>query len=133
MHEKFFLEELIPWAERAYNITKARDQRALMGYSSGGGFTAVMAALHPDVFGFAFPFSPNDSAAFDAQKPLPALFIEAGTLEDYFLETAQVVNNLALEANPKARVELRIRVGGHDSVLWEEEFINAVRWAWGKP
>jgi predicted alpha/beta superfamily hydrolase len=131
LHEKFFLEELIPWAEREYKITKARDERALMGFSSGGGFTAVMATLHPNVFGFAFPFSPNDSAAFDAKKTLPALFIQAGTLEDYFLETAQVVNSLALEANPKARVELRIRVGGHDSVLWDEEFINAVRWAWG--
>jgi enterochelin esterase-like enzyme len=127
-HEKFVLEEVIPWAEKTYGASSRREDRAVFGYSNGGGFAATISSDHPDVFGFAFPFSPNVVPNFKSDsKLMPAYFMAAGLLESYFLGTAR--NIAGLIKDRKGRFELRERMSGHDFVMWREEFVNAIVWA----
>jgi enterochelin esterase-like enzyme len=127
-HEKFLLEEVIPWAEKTYGASSKREDRVVFGYSNGGGFAATISSDHPDVFGFAFPFSPNVVPNFKSDsKLMPAYFLTAGLLESYFLGTAR--NIAGLVKDRKGRFELRERVAGHDFAMWREEFANAIVWA----
>jgi enterochelin esterase-like enzyme len=127
-HEKFVLEEVIPWAEKTYGASSRREDRVVFGYSNGGGFAATISSDHPDVFGFAFPFSPNVSPRFGSGSKLtPAYFLAAGLLESYFLSTARIIAGLVKDRN--GRFELRERMSGHDFVMWREEFANAIVWA----
>jgi enterochelin esterase-like enzyme len=127
-HEKFVLEEVIPWAEKTYGASSRREDRVVFGYSNGGGFAATISSDHPDVFGFAFPFSPNVVPNFKSDsKLMPAYFMAAGLLESYFLSTARIIAGLVKDRN--GRFELRERMSGHDFVMWREEFANAIVWA----
>jgi enterochelin esterase-like enzyme len=127
-HEKFVLEEVIPWAEKTYGASSRREDRVVFGFSNGGGFAATISSDHPDVFGFAFPFSPNVVPNFKSDsKLMPAYFMAAGLLESYFLSTARIIAELVKDQ--KGRFELRERVSGHDFAMWREEFANAIIWA----
>jgi enterochelin esterase-like enzyme len=127
-HEKFVLEEVIPWVEKTYGASSKREDRVVFGYSSGGGFAATISGNHPDVFGFAFPFSPNDLPNFQPNSSVtPSYFLAAGLLESSFLGKARNIADLVKDR--KGRFELRERVAGHDFVMWREEFANAMVWA----
>lgn len=56
-HEKFFIEEVMPWAEREYGASRERKDRAIIGGSNGGPFALTMANRHPDLFGHVFAFA----------------------------------------------------------------------------
>jgi enterochelin esterase-like enzyme len=50
-HEKWFIEEVLPWAEREFGASKNRMERIVFGSSNGGPFSLTMGARHPDLFG----------------------------------------------------------------------------------
>ena len=50
-HEKFYIEEMIPWAERELGESKERKNRALYGSSNSAPFMLVTANKYPDSFG----------------------------------------------------------------------------------
>jgi enterochelin esterase-like enzyme len=127
-HEKFVLEEVMPWAEKTYGASSKPEHRVVFGYSNGGGFAATISGNYPDMFGFAFPFSPNDLPNFQSNSSVtPSYYLTAGLLESSFLGTAR--NIAGLVKDRKGRFELRERVAGHDFVMWREEFANAIVWA----
>lgn len=57
-YETMFFEELIPYMESTYRISKGREQRAIAGLSMGGFGTLIYALRHPDIFVLAFAMSP---------------------------------------------------------------------------
>ncbi len=57
-YETMFFEELIPYIESTYRISKGREQRAIAGLSMGGFGTLIYALRHPDTFILAFAMSP---------------------------------------------------------------------------
>jgi enterochelin esterase-like enzyme len=50
-HEKWFVEEVIPWAEKEFGASRKRSERIVFGSSNGGPFSLAMGARHPDLFG----------------------------------------------------------------------------------
>ena len=51
VHEKWFIEEVLPWAEKEFGASKNRMERIVFGSSNGGPFSLTMGARHPDIFG----------------------------------------------------------------------------------
>ena len=49
-HEKWFVEEVLPWAEKEYGASKNRNERIVFGSSNGGPWSLTMGARHPDLF-----------------------------------------------------------------------------------
>ena len=50
-HEKWFIEEVLPWAEKEFGASTKREERIVFGSSNGGPFSLTMGARHPDLFG----------------------------------------------------------------------------------
>jgi len=50
-HEKWFIEEVLPWAEKEFGASAKREERIVFGSSNGGPFSLTMGARHPDLFG----------------------------------------------------------------------------------
>lgn len=125
-HEKFVLDEVLPWA-RALGIDVRRESLAFMGMSNGGAFAVTMALRHPARIGAVIALSP---AGPPLRKPvaasLPPFYMMVGTLEAPLVRTVGItVDNLQKSG---ARVASVTRVTGHENMAWEEEFPLALAW-----
>lgn len=58
VHERWFLEQVIPWAERTQRAAPERERRFIGGFSNGADWALSMANDHPDVFAGAILHSP---------------------------------------------------------------------------
>lgn len=56
-YEDFFIEELIPYIEKTYNVKSDKRYRAVAGLSMGGGGSFMYALHHPEMFSSACPLS----------------------------------------------------------------------------
>ncbi len=93
-----------------------------------------MAIRYPQRFGFAFVFSMGMTDGIgslsDIKNDPPAFFLAAGELEEGFYDTTRGLAMAMHSLNiPHKFVG---RVAGHDPALWQEEFVSAVVWAFGK-
>jgi enterochelin esterase-like enzyme len=132
-HEHFFLEEVIPWAERVHHAPTGRDHRATFGMSNSAAWAIDMGLRHPDVIGNVVSFSPGGTegqvgpgARF---APGVRFYLQGGTLERSFLKSA-----VAWADTLRARgeeVSLRRVTAGHDWLVWSEGLPLALEWAWG--
>jgi hypothetical protein len=89
-HMRFFIEELLPWAERQYGLSTARADRAAMGYSNGAAFVAQLGLRHPEMFATVMPFSLGDEMSATGElrgdpASLPRFLFAGGELEPPFL------------------------------------------------
>ena len=50
-YHSYLCDEVVPWVDARYRTTAHRDQRAIMGKSSGGFGAMITPMLRPDVFG----------------------------------------------------------------------------------
>ena len=77
-YTKILLEEVMPAVERAYNVSRNREERAIAGLSMGGAETLYTALNHLDKFAWMGSFSgafvmwPGASAPPAAAPPSPA-------------------------------------------------------------
>jgi enterochelin esterase family protein len=71
--KKDFLNNLLPFVEQNYRLKKDRDNRAVAGFSGGGGETLYLGLNNPDLFSWVCGFAPgmlkeeferNNAAAF---------------------------------------------------------------------
>ena len=125
-HMKFFLNEVIPYAEKKYNASQDPNQRTFYGFSNGGGFGITLSKLDTFLFKNYFLFSPlgDDFNNVKWKKNTqPNIFISYGINEpEPFL-----INFHALETKlKKKRYKFSSTPfnGGHDRKLWEKEFFN---------
>ena len=89
LHLRFVAETLLPFAEREYGITRARDRRGVAGFSNGGVFAYIAALRRPDLFGIAIArstgFSRAEATVEELTNPLRArFFMSAGLYETSF-------------------------------------------------
>jgi enterochelin esterase-like enzyme len=132
-HERFFIDEVMPWAERQLNVSGRREDRAVTGFSNGAVFAAAMALRHPELLGHAMPFSCGACGQqFPVELPAtgPRFYFLAGLLEPSFhratIRAAERLHEAGYE------VIFRERRSGHDPLMWNEQFGDAVRWAFGE-
>jgi enterochelin esterase-like enzyme len=63
MHERWFLEQVIPWAERTQRASNERAHRFIGGFSNGADWALSMANDHPEMFAGALLHSPFGGSA----------------------------------------------------------------------
>lgn len=56
-YEDFFYQEFLPAVEKKYNCGGAKERRAIMGLSMGGGGSICYAQRHPDMYSSAYGMS----------------------------------------------------------------------------
>lgn len=91
VYEHFLMQELLPFLERQYHLSKRREDRAVIGSSLGGLLALHLGWHHPTQFGAVGSLSPSlwwgrrkmitGLAGGDAPSPLPKIWIDGGTLE----------------------------------------------------
>jgi enterochelin esterase family protein len=86
---KFIADEFIPAIETVHNVSKAREDRGIMGSSMGGLTAAYFAFSRPEVFGLAgiqspaFWFKPDIYTLCDnPENPPVKIFMSTGTIKD---------------------------------------------------
>ncbi len=136
-HERFVLDEVLPWAERTLGASARREERAAFGFSNGAVWAAFQGVRHPDVFGAAIAFSCGACGAPVPDEPTPAsaglsarFYFLAGRLEAGFHRTTAAAAERLRSAGYEA--PMHERVAGHDWVMWNEQFGDALRWAFGR-
>jgi predicted esterase len=63
VHERWILEQVIPWAERTQRASNERAHRFIGGFSNGADWALSMGNDHPDVFAGALLHSPFGGSA----------------------------------------------------------------------
>jgi enterochelin esterase-like enzyme len=74
-YEKILLDEVMPMVDKAYNVSKSREQRAIAGLSMGGAETLYVGLNHLDKFAWIGAFSSAPllwPAAMSAAASAPA-------------------------------------------------------------
>src|SRR6478735_376757 len=122
-HMQFFIEELLPWAEKTYGVSSARGDRAAMGYSNGGAFVSAVGARHPEAFATVLPFSPAFRLSYGegpSGNParLPRFLFAGGELEPPFLNSARADASW-LEARGVS-AQVHTYWSGHDTLMWQQ-------------
>ncbi|WP_420126028.1 alpha/beta hydrolase [Longimicrobium sp.] len=132
-HERFVVDEVLPWAEAAYDVPREAARRAVFGFSNSAAFALQMGLRHPGRFGRVLAFSPAgaDAAVESATTPerAAAFYLLGGILEPAFHQKAvawaEVFRPLGI------RHVLREPVAGHDWAMWQTYFPDALAWAFG--
>lgn len=93
-YERFFVYEASDWAEQALGASSNREERAVFGYSNGGGFAVSMGIRHPERYGTALAFSlgvgPEGWGTPEwTADTAPRHYLIAGTLEPFRETTAR--------------------------------------------
>ncbi|MBO4396970.1 MAG: esterase family protein [Bacteroidaceae bacterium] len=146
-YEDFFFNELIPQAEKRYNIVGDRQHRAVSGLSMGGGGSTGYALTHPDMFSSCYLMSawlesedneldPNDKSTYvrhavhsrsaidfvsssseDIVNKLKTLKWFIDVGDDDFLLSGNIKFYQAMQAK-HIPCELRVRNGAHNWEYW---------------
>ena len=131
-HERFMVDEVMPWAEATLGAPSNREQRAVWGVSNSGGWAVAMGLRHPDKLGVVFAFSPAGSHGVvppgSSFTPAVRFFLHGGTMEPTFHRIAADWND-SLRARG-VQPNFREVVAGHDWLVWCEQLPAAIRWAW---
>jgi enterochelin esterase-like enzyme len=132
-HEKFFAEEIPTWAEEKFGVSSRPEHRAVFGFSNGGRFAATVGVDRPEVFGnvIAFSLAVGVPPEFEKKPPRSVRFqFCAGRWEIGFLKLTTEFHDALQKAG--VQTELVSRVSGHDSIMWQEEFVHALEKIYAK-
>ncbi|WP_374600317.1 alpha/beta hydrolase [Niveibacterium sp.] len=124
-HERFFVDEVLPWAESKFGAANEPGSRSVAGFSNGADWAAAMALRHPDLFGRAIVMSPImvvEYAIPDA--PSTRFELSGGALEPPFaLATACFAQRLHAKGGT---VKLRWWPHTHAPEQWRAAFLAAL-------
>ncbi|MEO7456541.1 MAG: alpha/beta hydrolase-fold protein, partial [Gemmatimonadaceae bacterium] len=133
-HVRFFLEEVMPWAETKWNAPRRREQRATFGMSNSGGWAIDMALRNPEIIGNVVAFSPGGrhGRIVDGNRfsPRVRFYLQGGALESFFRNASAWSDTLRARGET---TELHRVIAGHDWLVWSETLPDALRWVWGNP
>jgi enterochelin esterase-like enzyme len=129
-HERFLLDEVLPYAEKTWGVTTDPALSAIMGESDGAAWALVMAARHPDTFqtaiALSFAYGPPVLAVLKEGRIRNA-YLGAGLYEANPLRrTRDASTELSGQAD---RLRLEVRAAGHSPVAWDDQFTEALLWA----
>lgn len=125
-HEHFFTETVRRWAELGWGASEDPQDRAIMGFSDGAIFASNTGIRKPDTYGQVISLSAFRMPNLSPRSRLDAsYFISSGTLDNFYDESVKTYFTLRLLG---ADAQFSARVAGHDGLLWQEEFVAALRW-----
>jgi enterochelin esterase family protein len=117
---KEMLNDIIPYTEVSFHVKTGRDERAIAGFSRGGGQTLAAGLGHPDVFGWVYAYAPavsgvdqafeNTYAPAGQLKTLRMLSISCGKDDGLYAVSEELVKRLKKEG---VEHETFYTIGGH--------------------
>lgn len=126
-HERFFTRTVRRWAELQFGASQNPDKRAIIGFSNGATFAGNTGIRKPNLYKNVMMFSASQAPLVTLRTQVePRYYLLAGTLEPPIFTTTYQFHFSLLLLNAQARFTQR--VAGHDAVMWQEEFVSALRW-----
>ena len=146
---EFLCDQVKPWIERTYRVSRDRQDTAIAGSSMGGYMSLFMGARYPETFHKVLAFSPaildypmraeqlRSLVAASETKWEQRIYLDMGTAEEleYVTDPTELVTSLepmrrALNASGRFDVTMRIVAGAkHDEDAWARRFPQVFRWA----
>ncbi len=124
-HMDFFTKEVMNWAIKTLGISPLRRDHLIFGSSNGASFAASAAAMHPELFQYALPFSLGMPPAEMTEKALaPQYLFVAGTLDKFSESTQEASDEVKSHG---ADSTLKLYVSGHDPLLWKVALLDSLR------
>jgi predicted esterase len=133
LHERWFLEQVIPWAERTQRAARARDQRFIGGFSNGADFALAIASTHSNMFAGALIHSPVGARAswVNEQAVTQRWVVTGGTREQGggTERPGQLPRDIS-QALERAHAPLRTCIGpwGHNGRSWRDVTPGSLVW-----
>jgi enterochelin esterase-like enzyme len=131
-HEMFFVDDVRRWARSRFGVALPAERTAVLGVSAGGELALAMGLRHPHIYGAVLCASPGAGFRPPATmpRPLPRVYLVAGTLEPFFHENATRWAKALRDEG--AEVVMADRAGSRGDALWREELPLMVGWAFGR-
>jgi enterochelin esterase-like enzyme len=135
-HERWLIEQVIPWAERTQRAATTREQRFIGGFSNGADLAWQLANAHPDIFGGALVHSPVGASAawIEPNAARQRWVVTGGTQEGSGgVERGGSVPRAIAQAAERSGGAYRICIGrwGHTGRAWRELTPGSVVWLLG--
>jgi enterochelin esterase-like enzyme len=129
-HERFLLDEVLPYVAKIWGVKADPALSAVMGESDGAAWALAMAARHPGAFqtaiALSFTYGPPVLAVLKEGRIRNA-YLGAGLYEAFPLRRTR---DAATELSGKAdRLRLEVRAAGHSPAAWNDQFAQALLWA----
>lgn len=121
------LYEVLPFAEKQYNIARDPAKRAIAGLSMGGGESLYTGLNHPEIFGFVGAFSsaivnnPETDYRGHSKAATRLLWLSCGT-EDGLHDVNMQFGDWA-KANVKGKIVVGDTPGGHTWLVWRNNLL----------
>ncbi len=140
-YAQFFADELVPWVEARYNVSRRPQDRVVGGVSVGGDLGLYAALDRPDIFGGALIQSPAPALAEDeisaqiahnAERGFapPRCYIDIGRYEQpAFIEYTHALCNTLLQAG--AAVSYQEFAGDHSFAGWRTTLPDGIYFHFG--
>lgn len=126
-YQQFVFTEVLPWAQKEYQVATAPGGLVPVGFSNGGAWAFYTSVQFPDLVQKAILQSPVVS-----QTTLPGApagtryYMTVGTLDQLGLQCANAIRTaLTASGNP---LQVAQGVGGHDLALAETQLVEGLRW-----
>jgi enterochelin esterase-like enzyme len=121
---------VLPYVEKTWGAKADPALSAVMGESDGAAWALVMAARHPDTFqtaiALSFTYGPPVLAVLK-DHPIRDAYLGAGLYEAFPLRRTR---DASTELSGKAdRLRLEVRAAGHSPTAWDDQFAQALLWA----
>lgn len=122
--EKEMLDYVIPLIEKEYRVHKNKNNRAIMGYSMGGGHATSIGFGHPELFAYVAGFSGYGSANLLTADPAKTnknykmIFIGSGT-EDTAVNGGRTMHDSLTKAGVM-HIWSEDPGYGHDYQIWRQ-------------
>lgn len=133
-HTLFVRREVLPMAQKRFDLTANASERMLFGYGNGADWALETAARDPDsariVAAFSIPGVSEPPFRPGKGRDL-RLYMAAGAYEGPYLKGARAMYNLAIASG--APTTLDILYAGHAPLMWQAEFAKVVRSAFPAP
>lgn len=133
IHERWLIEQVIPWAERTQRAANDREHRFIGGFSNGGDLALAYADLHPDLFGGALAHSPvGASAAWVGEHAATQRWVITGGTQEQSggLQRGGQLPRAIVQALERRHAAVRACIGrwGHEGRAWRELSPGSVVW-----
>jgi len=136
IHERWLIEQVMPWAERTQRAATDREHRFIGGFSNGGDYALSMANDHPDLFGGALVHSPvGASASWVGDRAATQRWVITGGTQENAggLERGGQLPRSIVQSLERRNAPLRACIGrwGHEGRAWRELSPGSLVWLMG--
>ncbi len=136
MHEKWLMQQVIPWAERTMKASPERNKRFIGGFSNGADLALALANRHPEIFSGALLHSPLESSVTWIGKQADTQrWVVTGVLHgvpEWIKNVWKSPQDIAFVLRSKrAPVRACVKRWGRQSGTWSELSPGSITWLMG--